>query len=497
VNQAAAESVQTTLRDFAIGWGQFATSSPAADPITTLRANYIDNNPNAAGSRQALDTPAQAPGAKKWNYDFLHSKVHPNFRRQLEARGYADLFLFDPKGNLVYSVMKNDDFARNFAEGGDLADSGLGRAFRAAAALTEPGKVAFEDLGLYAVAGIPASFLATPVFDARSKLIGVMAIEMPIGPINQMLQDNANLGQTGESLLVGADKLMRSDSVFTTGNDTLSATYDYPLVDAALGGNQADGVTSDYRGMRMIATALPVEFNGTRWAMVTTMSEDEAFAPVAEMRNMMLLVGGALLAVAALVGLLFSRSISKPISRLTETMGALAEGKLDTEVKGAGRSDEIGDMAKAVQVFKENALKVTELTEGERAASIQRRADRTQMMQTLQQAFGAVVDAAIAGDFSKRVDAEFPDAVLNALAHGGERTGRDRRSRHERDRRRADRPGAYRPDAAGARRLPGGVPQAEDRHQCGGRKAGRHRRRPAADLAFAENGNLGNPVGRQ
>jgi methyl-accepting chemotaxis protein len=418
VNQAAAESVQTTLRDFAIGWGQFATSSPAADPITTLRANYIDNNPNAAGSRQALDTPAQAPGAKKWNYDFLHSKVHPNFRRQLEARGYADLFLFDPKGNLVYSVMKNDDFARNFAEGGDLADSGLGRAFRAAAALTEPGKVAFEDLGLYAVAGIPASFLATPVFDARSKLIGVMAIEMPIGPINQMLQDNANLGQTGESLLVGADKLMRSDSVFTTGNDTLSATYDYPLVDAALGGNQADGVTSDYRGMRMIATALPVEFNGTRWAMVTTMSEDEAFAPVAEMRNMMLLVGGALLAVAALVGLLFSRSISKPISRLTETMGALAEGKLDTEVKGAGRSDEIGDMAKAVQVFKENALKVTELTEGERAASIQRRADRTQMMQTLQQAFGAVVDAAIAGDFSKRVDAEFPDAVLNALAHG-------------------------------------------------------------------------------
>jgi len=418
VNQAAAESVQTTLRDFAIGWGQFATSKPAADPIATLRGNYIDNNPNAAGARQALDTPQQAPGAKKWNYDFLHSKVHPNFRRQLEARGYSDLFLFDPKGNLVYSVMKNDDFARNFAEGGELADSGLGRAFRSAAAFTEPGKVAFEDLSLYAVAGMPASFLATPVFDARNKLIGVMAIEMPIGPINLMLQDNANLGQTGESILVGADKLMRSDSVFSTDNDTLSASYDYPVVDAALAGNRADGVTTDYRGMRMIATALPVEFNGAKWAMVTTMSEDEAFAPVAEMRNMMLLVGAGLLAVAAVVGLLFSRSISKPISRLTETMGALAEGKLDTEVKGAGRSDEIGDMAKAVQVFKENALKVTEMTEGERAASIQRRADRTEMMQTLQQAFGEVVDAAISGDFTKRVEAEFPDQELNALAHG-------------------------------------------------------------------------------
>jgi methyl-accepting chemotaxis protein len=418
VNQAAAESVQTTLRDFAIGWGQFATAKPAFDPIATLRGNYIDTNPNAAGSRQALDTPVAAPGAKKWNYDFLHSKVHPNFRRQLEARGYSDLFLFDPKGNLVYSVMKNDDFARNFAEGGDLADSGLGLAFRAAAAFTEPGKVAFEDLSLYAVAGMPASFLATPVFDPRNKLIGVMAIEMPIAPINLMMQDNANLGQTGESILVGADKLMRSDSMFSEGDDTLSASYDDPVVDAALAGNRADGVTTDYRGMRMIATALPVEFNGAHWAMVTTMSEDEAFAPVAEMRNMMLLVGGALLAAAAVVGFLFSRSISKPISRLTGTMGALAEGKLDVEVLGAGRSDEIGDMAKAVQVFKENALKVTEMTEGERTASVQRRAERTEMMQTLQKAFGEVVDAAIAGDFTKRVEAEFPDAELNALARG-------------------------------------------------------------------------------
>jgi methyl-accepting chemotaxis protein len=124
--------------------------------------------------------------------------------------------------------------------------------------------------------------------------------------------------------------------------------------------------------MRMIANAMPVSFNGTNWAMVTTMSEDEAFAPVAQLRNHAAGRCGAA-GLAAAVGFLFSRSISRPISRLTGTMGALAEGKLDTEVKGAARGDEIGDMAKAVQVFKENALKVTEMTEGERMASIQRR----------------------------------------------------------------------------------------------------------------------------
>jgi methyl-accepting chemotaxis protein len=56
------------------------------------------------------------------------------------------------------------------------------------------------------------------------------------------------------------------------------------------------------------------------------------------------------------------------------------------------------------------------MTDEERAASEQRRIERTSMMQALQKAFGEVVDAAVAGDFSKRVEAEFPDRELNVIA---------------------------------------------------------------------------------
>ena len=49
--------------------------------------------------------------------------------------------------------------------------------------------------------------------------------------------------------------------------------------------------------------------------------------------------------------------------------------------------------------------------------AIQKRAaERAEMMQQLQQQFGAVVDAAVAGDFSRRVTAQFDDKELNALA---------------------------------------------------------------------------------
>ncbi|KKB08277.1 hypothetical protein VE26_12950 [Devosia chinhatensis] len=134
------------------------------------------------------------------------------------------------------------------------------------------------------------------------------------------------------------------------------------------------------------------------------------------MRNMTLAVGGGLLLLAAIASMLFARSISRPITRLTHSMEALANGDLSVSVQGGRRHDEIGAMARTVDVFRENALKVNEMTEAEAARIIANQAERAAMMQELQRAFGQVVDAAIAGDFSRRVDAEFPDDELNALA---------------------------------------------------------------------------------
>lgn len=130
--------------------------------------------------------------------------------------------------------------------------------------------------------------------------------------------------------------------------------------------------------------------------------------------------GGAMTAAIALIillaGVLISRSIARPMVQLNRTMLKVAEGDHDVIVEGTRRPDEIGAMARAVEVFRENGKKVSELTEAEAARIISDQEARTQMMAELQRAFGNVVDAAIAGDFTRRVDAEFPDAELNAIA---------------------------------------------------------------------------------
>jgi len=129
-------------------------------------------------------------------------------------------------------------------------------------------------------------------------------------------------------------------------------------------------------------------------------------------------IAAAILAVMVLVAWLISRTITRPIQRLTSTMEKLSQGDLSVAVEGIDRKDEIGSMTRAVEFFRENGLKVAEMTEAEAVRIVAAQKEREQMMGELQQAFGSVVHAAVAGDFSKRVEATFPDAELNTLANG-------------------------------------------------------------------------------
>jgi len=130
----------------------------------------------------------------------------------------------------------------------------------------------------------------------------------------------------------------------------------------------------------------------------------------------MLVVGLVTLAVLGAVGYGLSRLMMSPVPRLAKTMKQVADGDYEIAVPFTQRGNEVGEMARAVEVFRENGLKISHMTEEERAAAQRRRIERTDMMVALQAAFGEVVDAAIAGDFSKRVHAQFPDAELNALS---------------------------------------------------------------------------------
>ncbi len=124
------------------------------------------------------------------------------------------------------------------------------------------------------------------------------------------------------------------------------------------------------------------------------------------------------LIIGVILSLLVSRSISRSISGMANKMEALARDDLDIEITGSHHRHELGRMAKALTVFRENALRVRQMTLEKEENDARAIEERRAMMADLQAAFSTVVDGAVAGDFSGRVPGGFPDAELNDLADG-------------------------------------------------------------------------------
>ncbi|TCR90919.1 methyl-accepting chemotaxis protein [Rhizobium sp. BK376] len=100
--------------------------------------------------------------------------------------------------------------------------------------------------------------------------------------------------------------------------------------------------------------------------------------------------------------------LSRPIKKVTNAIKEVAEGNFDAAVPFAGRRDEIGEMAAAVEVFKQNGLAVRRMNAQETA--MRAKSD------DLQSSMSLVVASAAEGDFSRRIEKDYEDANLNRFA---------------------------------------------------------------------------------
>ena len=114
-------------------------------------------------------------------------------------------------------------------------------------------------------------------------------------------------------------------------------------------------------------------------------------------RARLILIGGcaAVLVICVLLTVLTARAIARPVVLLTTTMGALADGMLDRTVPAMERRDEIGAMARAVDVFRANELRARLLAQEHDAEHAGRDRRQAAMDQQLQD-FGGSVSGVLA-----------------------------------------------------------------------------------------------------
>jgi methyl-accepting chemotaxis protein len=385
---AAGQEAGQAVVDLAGAFGRLG-----ADGESRLADLYTSGNPHPLGERHQLDDAGDGSP-----YSALHKRHHPRLRSLCLENGYYDLFLIDQAGNIVFTVYKEADFATNLRHGA-WKETGLARVAGQVLDHPVPGSLAFVAFEAYAPSsGAPAAFLATPIHDPDSgALLGSLAIQLPADLINSIMKDTTGLGETGECYLVGADFMMHSDSRFQQESTILGREVRTDVVQAALAGQSGTTTTRDYRNQKVLSAYGPLELLGYRWAVLAEIDMAEVRAPI---RSMLLRIGAFALIttlIIAWIGRRLARGLVQPITALTGNMSTLAEGRLEITIPFTERGDELGEMARAVEVFKLNGLEVRRLEaaqqEREAKEAEERRRLRLQLAAEFESSVGQVVQA--------------------------------------------------------------------------------------------------------
>ena len=304
------------------------------------------------------------------------------FRTVVNRFEFEDALLIDTQGNVVYTANKGIDLGTNVLDGpfrgGDLTD-----AFNNAMQSNALDYVEMTDFSGYQPALEPTAWMVSPV-GPLDQVTGVLALQLPMSKINRLMTvdkqwQQAGMGTTGETFLVGADELMRSDSrLFLEDrdayrSDVITAGTPPDVADAAIhqgttvliqpAGTEATRladqgrtgtlIADDYLGRRTLQAYAPIPDNQLRWNIVAKIDAGEAFAPVAKFTRTLVLSTTAIIFIVCVLALGLARRFVRPIKRLEEGSRRITAGEYGV-VLPLRSLDEFGDLTVAFNEMSRN-----------------------------------------------------------------------------------------------------------------------------------------------
>jgi methyl-accepting chemotaxis protein len=339
-----------------------------------MQYHYISNNPSALGAKFELNTAADNTA-----YSRLHAQYHPSLQTAQKQLGYYDIFLVEPDSKrVIYTVFKELDFGSRL-DSGIAQKSKLAAVVEVAAAADKPGTVVLSDYAPYLPSyDDQAAFMATPIFDGERK-IGVFAVQVPIDKITSVMTSGkrwqqSGLGRTGETYLVGADKIMRTDSRFVLEDKTAFVQgvgailnpqqkqiaekkgtsigllkIDSLGVQEALAGKTGTATYPDYRGESVVGAFAPFSVLGLKWALLSEIDADELFEPATRQRQITIIgalaTAAGVLALAGALIYFFLRAFMRPVNQLQTTVQKLGAGDFSarSKVRTGDEMQQLGD----------------------------------------------------------------------------------------------------------------------------------------------------------
>ncbi|MDR2105509.1 MAG: HAMP domain-containing protein, partial [Deferribacteraceae bacterium] len=286
----------------------------------------------------------------------------------------TDIIIIDNTGNVIFTTNLNIDFGTNLMQS-FWVSSPLGGAYKVGKILGPSEVPQFFDFSSYfGSGGAPTAFVAAPIFDKNSRLGVIVATLTPTFFDHILNTDwHANgLGQTGETYLVGRDRLLRSNTRYfmenkvninpTMRSKILTAKHDSaalfqtmsPNIAFSLFDENSSGVAyaSNYLNLPTLTAYAPLNLgiSGIKWGIVTEISISEALAPLRTLRIEILQNIALILGFILLFTLYLSKAITRPLNDLGEAAARIAEGDYGFKIND-NSIDELGSVARAFDLM--------------------------------------------------------------------------------------------------------------------------------------------------
>ncbi|MBB1272953.1 methyl-accepting chemotaxis protein [Psychromonas sp. SR45-3] len=277
------------------------------------------------------------------------------FTDYIKQYDYYDLFLVDKQGMIFYTQAKEADYQTNILNG-KYASSNLGQLIQQ---VRNTGSYGIVDFQPYAPSnGDPAAFIAIPIKGSDI----ILALQLSSDGTNQIMAVRDGMGETGESYLVGEDKLMRSNSFLDPTGRSLMASFagnvanngvDTEAVSLALAGEHGVGIIKDYNGNNVLSAYDNIKIDNFNWVILSEIDQAEAFASVYEGIFFAIVLIIICAIIVSLLGLYFSKKIANPIIAASSFATKIAEGDLSNKIE-VHAYDEVGALQVALSAMVNN-----------------------------------------------------------------------------------------------------------------------------------------------
>ena len=186
----------------------------------------------------------------------------------------------------------------------------------------------------------PAVVISNPIKDANGATVGIIATASTLVEVSKAVA-SAQIGKTGFAFLVNDQGKVIAHGQPHRLTQALQDFSGHPALTS-----KADQLVFTEGGTDVVAFRQDI---GLGWTLIVQQNYDDAFAPLLRVHRNALILLGVTLVLASMLALGFAHGLVKPIRKLTDVAESYSRGRLEGEIPGTRRGDEVGALARAVE----------------------------------------------------------------------------------------------------------------------------------------------------